>query len=178
MFRRMPRVGPIYDFPSGLPPDDPIAPPGRTTTEPEIPTARGWNPPTPEPLRDEPRPLTGALLIRTIRAAVEGADAQRVQAIATRIRSIGGDPALTTVLLLNLEIPGGQPVLFPLFRVHGKNGGEHFVDDAGRSYQTFESWKAHNQLPPGRVSFPENGHWSIGPDGRPRMMMMDTPAAR
>jgi hypothetical protein len=175
----MPRVGPVYDFPSAPPPEGDVPSGGRaTTTAPEIPAARGWNPPPPEPLRDEPRPLTGALLVRTIRAAVEGADARRIHAITTRIHAIGGDPAPTTVLLLNLETARGAPVLFPLFRVHGKDGGEHFVDDAGRSYKSFESWKVHNQLPPGRVSFPENGHWSVGPDGRPRMMMMDTPAVR
>ena len=128
---------------------------------------------------DEPRVLSGTDLVNEIGTAMQiapnripAAEAEIAQLgrgewelyadeameviapIADTIRSLGVGASRVSVLPLTFHSPETGIVQLPLFRVEGANGEETFVDNVGRSYRDFEDWRAHNELPPGRVSFP------------------------
>jgi hypothetical protein len=96
--------------------------------------------------------------------------------VARAIAQVGGrDPDVTTMPVI-FNAPHTGYVELPLFRVRTPNGEDRFVDNVGRIYDDFEHWRATNQLPPGRVSYPRDGHLSVGDDGRTAYVTEDTHA--
>jgi hypothetical protein len=105
----------------------------------------------------------------------QGPGHQSVQAIVDQIHHIGGANPQVTVLPIEYGSSDYGPVQLPLFRVHTA-GGDRFVDNTGRSYTSFDDWRQHNQLPPGTVYYPENGHLTAGADGQVKLASGDTPS--
>lgn len=90
----------------------------------------------------------------------EGEPAQEVvEPVADAIRSVGGDDPEVTVLPIQFAADGVGTVELPLFRVVDEDtGAERFVDNVGRVYDDFDDWKKNNVLPPGNVTYPQDGH--------------------
>jgi hypothetical protein len=104
----------------------------------------------------------------------QGPARQPVRAVVDQIRRLGGADPQVTVLPIQYSSSGAGPVRLPLFRVFTANG-DGYVDNTGRSYTGLQDWKDHNQLPPGIVVFPDQGHLSSG-DGGAKLDSADTPA--
>ncbi len=85
--------------------------------------------------------------------------------VVDSIRKFGGDEPKVTVLPVQTgSIEEGYAEV-PLFRVQDKTTGEdRFVDNLGRTYNSFEAWKTENQLPPGKMVYPKDGH--LTPDAQ------------
>lgn len=112
----------------------------------------------------------------------KGEERARISKVEQLIRDVGGDNARITVLpvMLNADLPTESGIKkaiveVPLFRVQGKDGKEYFVDDGERSYSSFEDWKANNQLPAGKMTYPLNGHLTEASNGRVRFESSNTP---
>jgi hypothetical protein len=105
----------------------------------------------------------------------QGPGQQPVQAVVYQIRRLGGANPQVTVLPIEYSSSGSGPVQLPLFRVHTAQG-DQYVDNTGRSYTSLQDWKDHNQLPPGLVVFPDQGHLTAGADGTVKLDGADTPA--
>lgn len=99
---------------------------------------------------------------------------EAVGAVSDAIHSAGGEDARVAVLPVTYSSGATGPVRLPLFRVETA-AGERFVDNRGRTYESFEHWRTTNALPPGIVHYPEGGHLSAGPDGRVRLGRGNTP---
>lgn len=79
--------------------------------------------------------------------------------VAESIRSIGGDNPQVTVLPVQYASADTGTVNLPLFRVQDPaTGADRFVDNTGRTYDSFNDWKENNELPPGNMTYPVNGH--------------------
>ncbi|MGO4724054.1 MULTISPECIES: DUF4781 domain-containing protein [unclassified Inquilinus] len=104
----------------------------------------------------------------------DGPGKDPVGTVANQIRTIGGANAQVTVLPIQYSSNASGPVQLPLFRVQTASG-DKFVDNTGRSYQDFEDWKAHNELPPGDVTYPTDGHLTLKPDGTVDLSHGNTP---
>jgi hypothetical protein len=97
--------------------------------------------------------------------------------VEAAIKATGGDTAKVTTLPIMVDSPElGGMMQVPLFRVQGKDGKDRFVDNTGRTYDSMQDWKENNKLPPGRVSYFEDGHISSTPDGKPKIVTEDTHA--
>lgn len=92
-----------------------------------------------------------------------------ISPVEEAIRNVaGGDDntaAKVTVLPVMFDSKETGLVQVPLFRVAGQDGEDHFVDNTGRTYSSFEDWKDNNKLPAGRISYAADGHLT-GADGR------------
>ncbi len=98
-----------------------------------------------------------------------------VEAVADQIREVGGEPPEVTVLPVQYY-DDGVAVSVPLFRVQDEETGEdRFVDNAGRRYDSFDDWRSNNQLPPGKMTYPVDGHLARGDDGEIRLATRNTP---
>ncbi len=84
----------------------------------------------------------------------------------------GGDISVAT-LPIQFSSQRTGPIDLQIYRVEGQNGQTRFVDNTGRVYDDFEAWRRHNQLPPGRMTFPAGGH--LGEPGETRMVTENTP---
>lgn len=104
----------------------------------------------------------------------DGPGKDPVRKVVDQIHAVGGDTPQVTVLPILYSSNASGPVQLPLFRVHTASG-DRFVDNAGRSYQSFEDWKANNQLPPGDVTYPTNGHLTLKADGAVDLSHGNTP---
>lgn len=80
--------------------------------------------------------------------------------VADSIRHIGGDNPQVTVLPVQYASANTGTVSLPLFRVQDSSGRDRFVDNTGRTYDSFDDWKKNNQLPPGNMTYPVGGHLS------------------
>jgi hypothetical protein len=81
--------------------------------------------------------------------------------VAESIRSVGGDNPQVTVLPVQYASAETGTVNLPLFRVQDPaTGADRFVDNVGRTYDSFDDWKNNNELPPGNMTYPVNGHLS------------------
>ncbi|MFP2930670.1 DUF4781 domain-containing protein, partial [Pyxidicoccus sp. 3LG] len=148
---------------------------------------------------DTPRPLAGVDLLNEVGAAMNlapnnipqtdedwarfqsgewplysGEALAAIQPAVDAIRSQGGEPAQVTVLPIVYDSPETGPVQLPLFRVE-VGDREVFVDNQGGYYDGFESWRTDNDLPPGRMRYPEGGHLTAGADGAPVLQSGNTP---
>jgi hypothetical protein len=105
-----------------------------------------------------------------------GEDGKAVKTVADQIRAIAvdGKPQVT-VLPITYSSSETGPIQLPLFRVLDPAGGEHFVDNVGRRYDSFEDWRANNRLPAGSVTYPEHGHLRMGADGAVALGHANTP---
>ncbi len=97
-----------------------------------------------------------------------------VQKVADQIRNVGGADAQVTVLPVTFSSRDSGPVQLPLFRVQTA-AGDKYVDNTGRSYENFQDWKEHNQLPPGLMVYPENGHLQTDERGSLKLSSGETP---
>ncbi|MGO1073884.1 DUF4781 domain-containing protein [Inquilinus sp. CA228] len=104
----------------------------------------------------------------------EGPGKDPVGKVVAQIRAVGGENAQVTVLPIQYSSNASGPVQLTLFRVHTASG-DKFVDNTGRSYQDFEDWKAHNELPPGDVTYPTDGHLTLKADGTVNLSHGNTP---
>lgn len=105
-----------------------------------------------------------------------GDNAEAVKKVADQIRGIAGDkPANVAVVPVTYSDGKTGPVQLPLFRVTDPSGAERYVDNTGRKYDDFESWRTENELPPGTQVYPENGHLTAGTDGKVALGQGNTP---
>jgi hypothetical protein len=105
----------------------------------------------------------------------QGPGQKPVQAVVDQIRRLGGNAPQVTVLPIEYGSSDFGPVQLPLFRVQTASG-DKYVDNTGRAYSSFEDWKNHNQLPPGTVFYPNQGHLTAGPNGTVKLASSDTPS--
>ncbi len=98
-----------------------------------------------------------------------------VEKVTDRIRAVGGDDFKVAILPVQFTSPETGAVTLPLFRVERADGSIRYVDNVGRSYDSFSKWKKDNQLPPGTMVFPENGHLTRGANGEVRLGSAATP---
>jgi LAS superfamily LD-carboxypeptidase LdcB len=106
----------------------------------------------------------------------KGKELEAISAIRSQIEGIGGATAKVTTLPIVYDSPQtGLPVTLPLFRVTDARGNERFVDHTGRKYDSFQDWKENNQLPPGTMSFPKDGHLTMDAAGKVRFESGNTP---
>lgn len=123
-----------------------------------------------------------ALKDGTLSLYAKGKYRHLVEAPTDKIRQVGGpNPQVTVIQILVSHdaigsIPGG-PTQWPLFRVETIDGPK-FVDNAGNLYNSFEDWKAHNKLPPGRMVYPVDGHLKTDTNGQLIVANELTPEAR
>jgi hypothetical protein len=99
-----------------------------------------------------------------------------VSAVTAQIRAVAGDGAPNVTALPVLYSSGeAGPVQLPLFRVTDASGTERFVDNTGRRYENFQDWREHNKLPPGHMTYPEDGQLSADVNGAMRLGEGSTP---
>lgn len=99
--------------------------------------------------------------------------------VVDSIRSLGGDQPKVTVLPVMTGSTETGYAEVPLFRVQDKTTGEdRFVDNLGRTYNSFDQWKTENQLPAGKMVYPKDGH--LTPDAKTEAAntpaVVDTPS--
>lgn len=104
-----------------------------------------------------------------------GDHAAAVRAVTDQIRAVGGDAPNVTVLPVLYSSGESGPVQLPLFRVTDASGTERFVDNTGRRYENFQDWREHNKLPPGHMTYPEDGHLATDANGAVRLGEGNTP---
>lgn len=86
---------------------------------------------------------------------------------------MGGGEVGVSVLPVQFSSQDSGPVDLQLYRVEGANGQERFVDNIGRVYGSFDAWKQENELPPGQMTYPADGH--LAPGGSTRLETANTP---
>ncbi len=105
-----------------------------------------------------------------------------VHAISLHIEAEVDGPFTITNLPVVVERSGKMPQEFPVFRVEHE-GGTFFIDHMGTFYET---WGAPDEsgflnsdaYPPGALlHFPVDGHIRTGPDGRPLIDSIPSPAS-
>lgn len=104
-----------------------------------------------------------------------GQGAKPVKAVVDQIHALGGANPKVTVLPITYSSGDSGPVQLPLFRVDTPQG-ERYVDNTGASYKSFQDWKDNNQLPPGTMFYPSQGHLTANADGSVKLDHGDTPA--
>lgn len=105
-----------------------------------------------------------------------GDQAQTVKAVTDQIRAVAGnDTPEVTVLPVMYSSGETGPVQLPLFRVNDASGTERFVDNTGRRYDSFQDWRENNQLPPGHMTYPEDGHLTADEAGAVKLGEGNTP---
>ncbi|MFT7058721.1 MAG: hypothetical protein ACJASV_001223, partial [Pseudorhodobacter sp.] len=82
------------------------------------------------------------------------ADNARIQKISALIATQGGDPAQMTVLPIVVTSNEFGVASFSVFRLE-RPEGPRFVDDMGNKYDSVAKWLELNQLPPGKMTYPE-----------------------
>ncbi len=97
---------------------------------------------------------------------------------AEKIRELAKRNGQTDVSITALPViynnPKDGPVRVMVYRVNGPDGKElGYVDAKGREYKDWDAWKKENQLPPGRMTYPKNGH--LSPNGDTPLETSNTP---
>ncbi|MEQ9502610.1 MAG: DUF4781 domain-containing protein [Deltaproteobacteria bacterium] len=106
----------------------------------------------------------------------DGEFSEDVEVVTDAIREVGGDDAEVTVLPIFYSTEATGQVQIPLFRVQDEETGEdRFVDNIGRTYDSFDDWRSNNKLPPGYMTYPVDGHLEPGAEDRPRLGSRNTP---
>ncbi len=100
-----------------------------------------------------------------------------VEKVGTGIREAqtrmgGGDIAVAT-LPIQFSSEDSGPVDLQIYRVDGGNGQSRYVDNIGRVYDSMEAWRTQNELPPGKMTYAENGNLG-GPEGT-KLVTENTP---
>ncbi|MBL4916423.1 DUF4781 domain-containing protein [Szabonella alba] len=78
----------------------------------------------------------------------------RIGRIAGMIAELGGDPAQMTVLPVVVTSNEFGIASFTVFRLE-RPEGPRFVDDMGNKYDSLDKWLDLNELPPGKMTYPE-----------------------
>ena len=92
--------------------------------------------------------------------------------IAEAQHQLGGGPVSVSVLPVQFASQATGPVDLQLYRVEA-GGQSRFVDNSGRVYQNFDGWKNENELPPGQMTYPADGH--LGAPGTTALETRNTP---
>jgi hypothetical protein len=98
-----------------------------------------------------------------------GKGVESVHTVVEAIRKAGGDSPAVTILPIQYSSPQTGPVQLPLFRVNGADGRERYVDNTGKTYESFGDWKNNNVLPAGNVTYPTGGRLTAGNDGHVKL---------
>lgn len=132
----------------------------------------------PEEETDAERDAREAAVAEGRHSLFEGEPAEEIIGpIVDQIRNVGGDEPQVTVLPIRTHDGDGQAVDLSLFRVQDEETGEdRFVDHLGRRYDSFDDWRNNNQLPSGRMIFPEDGHLTENEDGSVALEEAATPS--
>ena len=88
-------------------------------------------------------------------------------------RDMGGGDVKVGVLPVQFSSQESGPVDLQLYRVEGAGGQSRYVDNTGRVYSDFAAWKGENDLPPGKITYPADGH--LAPTGETRLETSNTP---
>ncbi len=130
-----------------------------TDLENTIGTAFGYPAQIPEDETPEEAEQREAALANGDYSYFQGEPAEeQVQLVADAIREVGGPDPSVTVLPVQFGSAETGVVDLPLFRVTDSSGAERYVDNEGRTYDSFEDWKTENNLPPGNMVYPRDGH--------------------
>lgn len=105
----------------------------------------------------------------------QGENAEAVRSVVDQIRDTGGSEPQVVVLPVTYSSSETGPVQLPLFRVTGTDGQKRFVDNVGRSYESFDDWRENNKLPPGSMTYPEDGHLTANAEGQIALAHGNTP---
>lgn len=156
--------------------DSPQALPG-TDLENTVGFAMGFPPSVPEGETAAARDAReAAVAAGTHSYYQDGPAGEAVRPVADAIRAVGGDTPQVTVLPVQYASEGTGPVELPLFRVQDPaTGDDRFVDNTGRTYSSFDDWRENNQLPPGNMVYPSNGHLGRTAAGEPALGTGNTP---
>ena len=98
-----------------------------------------------------------------------------IKPVQNQLERLGGPEPKVTVVPIVYNAPEQGMVQLSLFRVQGQDGHEYLVDNTGACYRGIDDWKENNKLPPGRVTYPANGHLPV-PGEKPRLVTENTRA--
>jgi type II secretory pathway pseudopilin PulG len=93
-------------------------------------------------------------------AELPGSAASSVDTVTGAIEGLFGEGAQVEVETIPVMLGSNEhgPVQLPVFRVTGPNGDpEYFIDNSGRHYSSMEAYAQENQLPGGRLIYPQPG---------------------
>ena len=93
--------------------------------------------------------------------------------LRTAQSQMGGGEVGVSVLPIQFSSQESGPVDLQLYRVEGANGQSRYVDNIGRVYESFDAWKTENELPPGQMTYPADGHLAEG--GATQLQTENTP---
>ncbi|MCL1960372.1 MAG: DUF4781 domain-containing protein, partial [Desulfovibrionaceae bacterium] len=105
--------------------------------------------------------------VQAVEQAGKGLEAARL--------AMGGGDIEVSVLPIQFSSQQTGPVHLQLYKAQA-NGQSRYVDNTGKVYKDFEDWKADNDLPAGKMTYPANGQ--IGAPGQTRLETADTPNGR
>ncbi|CAH2040046.1 unnamed protein product, partial [Iphiclides podalirius] len=111
----------------------------------------------------------------------EGEAREAIDVIAAQIRSCceGDDKNFVTVIPVELYF-NSKLYELPVFRVQRyKDSHKYFVDNIGRSYNSFSDWYQNSKLPPCKMAYPYNLQLMLRPGYDYSRVLVDyTPFAR
>jgi hypothetical protein len=85
--------------------------------------------------------------------------------VSAALRAAGGEAPRVRPVPVYLRVGANQLAKTVIFRVQGRDGRERIVDNVGRTYDSLENWKQHNQLGAVEVFLPQGGQMT-GRDGK------------
>ncbi|MFN5350257.1 MAG: DUF4781 domain-containing protein, partial [Polaromonas sp.] len=85
--------------------------------------------------------------------------------VSAALRAAGGEAPRVRPVPVYLRVGDNQLAKTVIFRVQGRDGRERIVDNVGRTYDSLENWKQHNQLGAVEVFLPQGGQMT-GRDGK------------
>jgi hypothetical protein len=95
---------------------------------------------------------------------------KNIDAIAARIKELGGDQAQVTVMPVTVTNNEFGAATFNVFKVKGEDGKDYFIEDANpdRHYKGFEDWRSNSKLPPGQMTYVKDMEWGTA-DSSPEL---------
>lgn len=81
-------------------------------------------------------------------------DSPAIDAIADRIREVGGPGARISVVPVTVTSDAFGAASVPTFRVETAGGDVRVVDHEGLKYDSVAEWESENRLPPGTATYP------------------------
>jgi hypothetical protein len=90
---------------------------------------------------------------------------QAIGTVSDALRAAGGEAPQVRAVPVYLRVGRDQLAKTTIFRVQGRDGRERIVDNVGRTYDSLEKWKQHNQLGAVDVFLPKGGQMQ-GLDGK------------
>jgi len=109
---------------------------------------------------DELRDLELAISIGVYEEESLFGDNSNIVKVRETITELAGDGPYDLALLpIQFSHPNAGPQEIPLYRIV-VNGQDVFIDTQGNHYVGFDKWEEYNQLPPGNMTYPRDGHIS------------------